>query len=498
MAPRPITRNTLFYGDNLPILREYIPDECVDLVYLDPPFNSNRSYNVLFKDESGKEADAQIEAFYDSWHWDRSAEETYHHLVTEYPENIASMIGALRQFIGSNQMMAYLVMMAARLVELHRVLKPTGSLYLHCDPTASHYLKIILDGIFGFSSYLNEISWKRSSAHSDTKQGMQRCGRIRDVILVYAKTSDYIWNALYTPYSQDYLEAEYRHISSDGRYYKETDLTAAKPGGDTEYDWPVKRPVGKNFRWQADLDEEFADPKPGWEYRAVRPYSGRFWAYSKQNMIEFAHANKLIYRETGMPRLMHFADEMPGIPLQDLWTDIAPALGAQNLGYPTQKPLSLLERIVQMGSNPGDIILDPFCGCGTAIVAAQNLERRWIGIDVTHLSIALMKYRLKDINNLDEGKDYQVVGEPEDIGAARQLAQDDRYQFQWWALSLIRARPLGGDSGSKKGKKGSDRGIDGVINFIDDQSGKPKRALIQVKSGHVKSGDMRDLVGTVQ
>jgi hypothetical protein len=355
----------------------------------------------------------------------------------------------------------------------------------------------VLDTIFGVMSYRNEIAWKRSSAHSDTRQGMRRYGRIRDILLFYTKTLDYTWNPQYTPYTPDYLETEYRHVTANERHYKETDLTAAKPGGDTEYDWYVKRPIGQGVRWQTDFEEEFRNPKPGWEYRAVRPYKGRYWAFSKNNMIEFARENRLIYRETGMPRLIHFADEMVGIPLQDLWTDIQPALGTQDLGYPTQKPLALLERIISASSNPGDMVLDPFCGCGTAIVAAQKLGRRWIGIDITHLSIALQKNRLKDMFGLEPKRDYAVIGEPEDLGAARQLAHDNRYQFQWWALSLIGARPLGGQEGAREGRKGSDKGIDGVITFIDDPKDKVKRVLVQVKSGHVKSSDIRELHGTV-
>lgn len=492
-----IPRNTLFYGDNLPILREWIETESVDLVYLDPPFNSSRSYNVLFRDERGKETEAQITAFEDTWHWNESAEKTYHDLVTMGDARVAAMIGALRQFIGANQMMAYLVMMAARLVELHRVLKPTGSLYLHCDPTASHYLKIVLDTIFGPDKFRNEITWKRSSAHSDTKQGMDRYGRVRDVLLFYTKTSTYIWNPQFTAYSTDYLRSEYRHVAENGRYYKETDLTAAKPGGETSYEWRVKRQMAKGAHWQADLNEEFLNPQPNWEYIAVRPYRGRFWAYSRANLTDFALQNRLVYRETGMPRLMQFADEMQGVPLQDLWGDISPAIGTEDLGYPTQKPLALLERILQASSNPGDVVLDPFCGCGTTIAAAQKLERRWIGIDITHLSITLMKYRLKDMFGLAEKKDYDVKGEPVDLPSAQQLAHDDRYQFQWWALSLVQARPVGSDGG-KEGKKGSDKGIDGVINFIDDATGKAKQAIVQVKSGHVKSGDIRDLRGVVE
>jgi len=467
MSPKPISDNTLFYGDNLKILREYIPDESVDLIYLDPPFNSSRSYNVLFKDESGREAESQIMAFDDTWHWGESAAQQYEALISSAPPHVAAMIGALRQFIGANQMMAYLVMMAGRLVELHRVLKPTGSLYLHCDPTASHYLKIILDTIFGVGNFRTEIIWKRSTAHSDTKQGRQQHGRIHDVVLFYTKSNTWTWNPVYLPYDLEYVDQFYSHVEEGtGRRYALDNLTAAKPGGDTLYEW-----------------------------KGVKPYKGRFWAYSKDRMAQFEREGRLYYTKTGMPRYKRYLDEMPGVPIQDLWLDIPPALGAQDLGYPTQKPLALLERIIQASSNPGDWVLDPFCGCGTAVAAAQKLGRRWIGIDITHLSISLQKYRLESMfPNLT----VRVVGEPEDLGAARKLAQDDRYQFQWWALSLVRAKPVGGAAGVRQGKKGSDKGVDGVITFMDDRSGKAKRVLVQVKSGHVKSGDVRDLIGALQ
>lgn len=207
-----------------------------------------------------------------------------------------------------------------------------------------------------------------------------------------------------------------------------------------------------------------------------------------------------IYTGSRIPQLKRFLDELPGQAIHELWSDISPInpQAKERLGYPTQKPLALLERIINASSNPGDVVLDPFCGCGTAIAAAQKLGRRWLGIDITHLSIALQEYRLEDMFGLKPGVDYEVIGVPKDLAGARALALDDRYEFQFWALSLLRARPLGGDAGSRQGKKGSDRGIDGVINFIDDATGKPKRVLVQVKSGHVKSGDIRDLVGTVQ
>ena len=469
MPPKPISENTLFYGDNLPILREYVPTESVDLVYLDPPFNSNRSYNVLFRDESGHDSESQIVAFDDTWHWGDSAEQTYHDLVHDAPAHVGGMIGALRQFIGANQMMAYLVMMAARLVELHRVLKPTGSLYLHCDPTASHYLKIAMDAIFGVRNFQNEISWKRTTTKSDFRQGAKNWPRIRDVLLHYAKDIDRlaVFRQPFSEYSNEYVTKKYSHIDPDGRKYMLDKLTA--PG------------MGSRGH-------------PQYEFMGVN----RYWVYGKEKMEQLLAEGRIVQPSPGaVPRYKRYLDEVKGIAIGDTWDDISPinSMAQERLGYPTQKPLALLERIILASSNPGDVVLDPFCGCGTAVAAAQKLERRWIGIDVTHLSISLQRYRLAA---MFPGLKFQVVGEPEDIGAARQLAHDDRYQFQWWALSLIRAKPLGGQEGSKAGKKGSDKGVDGVITFIDDNTGKPKRALVQVKSGHVKSGDIRDLKGTLE
>jgi len=405
--------NTLYYGDNLPILRQHVADESVDLVYLDPPFNSNRSYNVLFKDEGGQESAAQIEAFADAWHWDAVAERTYQELVTEAPAHVGQMIGALRQFIGSNQMMAYLVMMAARLVELHRVLKETGSLYLHCDPTASHYLKVLMDAVFGATTFLNEIIWYYRGAGVPHDARAHR----HDVLLHYAKSA--------------------------GKQYFDPD--------------PIRRPYAQA------TTERFS-------HYIGNVRGGRDFGVQKLN-----------------PKGKHPDDVI--IDIQP----IAPSARAR-LGYPTQKPEELLTEVIAASSREGDIVLDPFCGCGTAIVVAERLKRRWIGIDITHLAISLIRYRLE---SSFPGIQFETVGEPEDLGSARQLAQDDPYQFQWWALSLLRAKPLGGQVGSKKGKKGADRGIDGVINFIDDASGKPKRVLVQVKGGGVKSGDIRDLHGVI-
>ncbi|KKM08431.1 DNA methylase [Clostridiales bacterium PH28_bin88] len=456
--------NTLYYGDNLKVLREYIRSESVDLIYLDPPFNSNRSYNVLFKDESGQASEAQISAFDDTWHWGPSAEETYHDLVVGDNLEVGRMIAALREFVGTNQMMAYLVMMAARLVELHRVLKPTGSLYLHCDPTASHYLKIILDTVFGVNNFRSEIIWKRTSAHSDSKT----MGNTHDVILFYSKSDDFLWNKQYQDYDESYIKSHYRYTTKDGRKFRTDNLTATSLSGG-----------GYTYEWNGVT---------------------KIWRMPKERMQEMHDKGRLHYTKTGGVEYIRYLDEMPGLPLQDLWSDISPinSQAAERLGYPTQKPLALLERIIQASSNPGDVVLDPFSGCGTAIAAAQKLDRRWIGIDITHLAIAMHKSRLKDMFNLEPGKDYRIIGEPSSLAGAWQLAEEDRYQFQWWALSLIKARPLGGQEGSRTGKRGSDRGIDGIIPFVDDRTGKPKQVMVQVKSGNVNSGTIRDLRGVIE
>jgi site-specific DNA-methyltransferase (adenine-specific) len=446
--------NVLYYGDNLEILRKHIPENSIDLVYLDPPFNSKKDYNILFKENGGVESEAQIKAFTDTWHWTQAAENTYHDIVTNGPLKVGQLIGALHDAIGQNDVMAYLVMMATRLIELHRVLKPTGSLYLHCDPTASHYLKLVLDQIFGPANFRNEIVWKRANAHNDPK----RFGRISDTILYYSKTERPIWISQYTPYREDYYKSHYKQ-DKDGRFYRTVPLDAPRHGeGSKEllYEWHGK--------WPAPT---------------------RTWAVRRETMEGYENRGMLRYTRTGTPTLLQYADEMPGVTLQNIWTDIPPVnpQAKERLGFETQKPLELLERIIQASSNEGDVVLDPFCGCGTALVAAQKLNRRWIGIDITHLAITLMRNRLKD----SFGIDAEVVGEPVDLASSKVLARQDRYQFQWWALGLIKARPLG------EKKKGADKGIDGLIQFIDDPSGKPKRAVVQVKSGHVGVNAIREL-----
>ncbi len=472
--------NSLYYGDNLTVLREHVPDESVDLVYLDPPFNSNASYNVLFREKTGEESPAQIRAFADTWEWTLESQRTYENeimLNPATPANVKEMVSAFRQFIGSNAMMAYLVMMTPRLVELRRVLKPTGSIYLHCDPTASHYLKVLMDAIFGKDYFRSEINWRRTNAHNDAKQGRQQYGNVRDTILFYTKGSKWTWNWLYTDYGSEYVDSFYKFTEqSSGRRYRMGDLTAAKPGGDTSYEWRVKQFRGGD--WEADLANEYANPVEGWDYKGVLPYQGRYWAYSKDGMAAMARDGRLVYTRNGMPNYKRYLDEMPGVPLQNDWTDIRPASRSESMGYPTQKPLTLLERIVQASSNEGDVVLDPFCGCGTA--------------DITHLAVALMKNRLKTAFDILPGKDYQVVGEPVDAGSARALAEQDRFQFEFWAMSLLEAFPR------EQKKRGADQGVDGVVYFIDGPKRAMHKAIVQVKSGKVSSPLIRDLKGTVE
>ena len=396
--------DTLYYGGNLEILRQYVPDESVDLVYLDPPFNSNATYNVLFRERTGEESPAQIKAFTDTWEWTRESERTFEQEIIGNPSaspKVKEMIGAFLNFIGRNAMMAYLVMMTPRLVELHRVLKPTGSLYLHCDPTAGHYLKILMDAVFGTGSFRNEITWKRYGAHNDVGQGSTRFGRVHDIIFLYGKTDSVTWHQGFVPLDESYVKSTYRYVDEETeKRFTTTPLTG--PGG-AEKGNPV-------YEWNGHT---------------------RAWRYSRQTMQRLDQEGRLYYSKTGYPRRKLYLDESQGVPIQDMWSDIYSLSGSnsERLGYPTQKPEALLERIIEASSNEGGVVLDPFCGCGTAVAAAKKLNRQWIGIDITHLAVALMKNRLKTGYGLVPGKDYSVVGEPVDVGSARALAEQDRFQF---------------------------------------------------------------------
>jgi len=451
--------NVLYYGDNLEILRKYIPDNSIDLIYLDPPFNSKATYNVLFKEPTGKPSQAQITAFEDTWHWTEETERTFQEIVGTAPANVVEMMTAFRKFIHENDMMAYLTMMCIRLIELKRVLKDTGSIYLHCDPTASHYLKILMDTIFEKTSFRNEIAWRRTTSHGDWKQGAKHFGRVQDTILFYTKSDDYVWNTQFVPFSPEQIEQQYNKVDANGRRYRLVTPTAKKPGGDTSYEW-----------------------------KGVRPPKGRYWAYTREKMAKMDERGLLYYSRTGQPYIKYYLEDRPGVAAQSIWIDISLSpTSRERLNYQTQKPVALLERIIRAGSKEGDIILDPFCGCGTALIAAEKLNRKWIGIDITHLAISVMKWRLQQIFR---GIQYKVIGEPVDLAGANELASENKYQFQWWALSLIGARPYGDR------KKGADTGIDGYCYFMDEKD-KVKTAIVQVKGGDVSVSQIRDLSGVI-
>lgn len=441
--------NKLYYGDNLEILRKYVGDESVDLVYLDPPFNSQRAYNVIFQDKTGKASTAQIRAFEDTWTWTPDTQEAYDQIITRptVSHELKAMIQAYRSFLDRSDLMAYLTMMAIRLVELHRVLKPTGSLYLHCDPTASHYLKILLDQIFGVSNYRNEIIWKRTSGHSDRKG----CGNTHDILLLYSKTTEFLWNDQHQEYSSDYIQSHFKK-DDNGRVFQDYDLTAGGlSGGGYEYAW-----------------------------KGVK----RVWRCPLETMKKYEAEQRLYYTSSKLARYKRFLDELPGVPLQDIWSDIPPVNPAskERIGYQTQKPLALLERIIASSSDENSLVLDPFCGCGTAIVAAEKLGRNWIGIDITHLAISLIKKRVTD--HFPDAK-YEVVGEPKSADAAEMLFIESAFQFESWAVSLIGGQPF-------KSTGGGDTGIDGLLYFQDYEKNF-HRIIIEVKGGGYHPKDIRAL-----
>ncbi len=458
--------NQLYYGDNLDILRNHIPDESVDLIYIDPPFNSNQAYNVIFSEADGSSSQAQIQAFEDTWRWGEATEGAYHELIGTAPHLLVETIKSFRGFLTETNLMAYLVMMALRLVELHRALKPTGSFYLHCDPTASHYLKIILDQIFGVENFRNEIYWKRKTGRAGPTN---RFGTSCDTLLWFSKSSDYLFTPQYRESNPEYIKKMFRYTDENGRRYRIDNLASPNPRPNLTYEYKGYRP-----------------PEKG-------------WAISREKMEQWDKEGRLHFPKSPDGRIQRkrYLDELKGEEVPSLWDDIPP-IGSQakeRLGYPTQKPEALLERIIQASSNEGDVVLDAFCGCGTAVAVAQRLNRRWIGIDITHLAITLLKYRLADVFG-DDVK-YEIIGEPKDATSAKALANQDRYQFQWWALSLIRARPYQGK------KKGADEGVDGVIYYEDVDPDKPKKMLtrkivVQVKSGKVSVKDIRELKSVVE
>lgn len=422
--------NKLFYGDNLDILINRIKDETVDLVYLDPPFQSGKDYNILFDEQDGKRSTAQVKAFTDTWRWDTSSARAYLEVVKSGEGNVSNAMKAFRTFLGESNLLAYLSMMAPRLVELRRVLKPTGSIYLHCDPTASHYLKMLMDSIFSPINFRNEIIWCYRKWTNKT-DGFQKN---HDIIFRYTKNNNFIFNTLF---DENAPQIE---------------------------------------KWEK-----------GWDVNKVSGGVTQLIVYDKkksEEKIKSKKYDKIIYRDT----------KKQGVNLSDWWTiPIINSQAKERLGYPTQKPVALLDRIIKSSTNEGDTVLDPFCGCGTAVASAQKLNRKWIGIDITHLATNLIKHRLQDSFGQEVNKTYEIIGEPTTLSGANALAKiKDRYPFQWWALGLVGARPKPIDQ-----KKGPDGRIDGVIYFHDENNTKTKTVLISVKSGKLEIVFVEVLGGVV-
>ncbi|MCB1257507.1 MAG: restriction endonuclease [Microthrixaceae bacterium] len=459
-------KNRLYFGDNLDVLREKITTASIDMVYLDPPFNSNRSYSVIFN-KNGEVSDdnAQIQAFDDTWRWTHATEQQYIEFVTTAQGAVADALTAFRTMLGENDAMAYLVNMSARLVELHRVLKPTGSLYLHCDPTMSHYLKVLLDGIFDPRNFRNEIIWKRTAAKG---LSTTRLARNHDVILNYTRSSKSFWNldAAFIPYDLDDLDektsAKYKYTDDDGRVYRLSDLTNPNPDR----------------------------PNLTYEFMGMT----KVWRWTKERMTQALEDGLIVQTEPGtIPQLKRYIDEQRGRPLSDVWTDIPPlnSQAAERLGYPTQKPLALMERIIELSTAPGDVILDPFCGCGTTVDAAQKLGRKWVGVDITYIAVDLITKRLTHTYGDSIRATFDVDGIPKDVGGAQKMFDKDPFEFERWAVSQVSAQP--------NQKQVGDKGIDGVGRFLLDTKGGTGKLLVSVKGGKtINPGMVRDLAGTVK
>lgn len=458
--------NKLYYGDNLTIMRG-MADASVDLIYLDPPFNSQRTYNLIYTKLTGLPLPEQEEAFCDAWTMDAEKIE----MAREIPIIIQDRYGVTddvakfwKAWIDTlkktePRLLAYLVYMTYRLFEMRRILKPSGSIYLHCDPAASHYIKVMMDGVFGHGNFRNEIIWRRTSAHSSAK----RYGPVHDVILYYANGAGTTWNPTYQAYDADYVET--RFARGRERPWKDADLTGAGTrNGETGKDWRGFNPTRK----------------------------GRHWAYPPEELDRLDADGRIYWpnKAGGWPRFKRYLDESEGIPLQDVWTDINPvnSQAAERLGYPTQKPLSLLERIIASSSNPGDVVFDPFCGCGTAVVAAHQLGRHWIGCDIAILSVQIVRDLLDKRYGLHDGEHYQISGVPRSLDAAKDLFSRDKRQFQHWLVEL--------SGGFSNNKHSGDEGIDGRIYF--GPKADLRSMVLSVKGGHLSPQFVRELRGTLE
>ena len=475
---------TLFYGDNLPVLREHFPDDSVDLIYLDPPFNSNATYNVLFRDESGRSAPSQIEAFNDTWHWGPDAQRAMDELVN-LPGGgpVAELVLCLHRALGRNQLSAYLAMMTIRLVELNRILKPDGAIYLHCDQSASHVLRSVMDMIFGVDRFRSTIIWKRTSAHNDARY----FGNVCDHILFYSG-SPIRADQIRIDLDPEYVQRNYRHQDEHGQFMDDNLTAAEVRTGESGQPWRTFDPGARERHWAVPSTGRYAK----WieenvipDYMKIKGVHERLEALDDADMLWWPESDE------GFPRLKRYLESAPTQISANLWDDINPigARARERLGYPTQKPEALLERVILASSDEGDLVLDPFCGCGTAMAVAERNGRRWAGIDITHLAVGLVEDRLREL-----GAEPTVIGAPADLSSARDLAQRDRFQFEAWAVTRLEGfRP--------NEKQTGDRGIDGRMRFVKAVGAKERNeyglAVAQVKSGRAGASDMRDFTAAL-
>ena len=478
--------NRLYYGDNLTIMVE-MPSHAVDLIYLDPPFNSNREYNAIYKDETGRPLPDQVEAFNDMWELDDERERAIRTMPVLMRENGIDDDTAefwklwMKALRGTQpRLLAYLSYMAQRLLVMQRLLKPTGSLYLHCDPTASHYIKALMDAIFGHQNFRNEIIWRRISAHNSAR----RWGPIHDTLLFYSRGDNYTWNRLFQDYDKEYLDRFYRHSDARGRF-RLSDLTA--PGtrqGASGQSWRGINPTDKGRHWGV--------PQKGTLHDDFNPPSGYAQMTVQERLDVLDSAGFVHWPSRGsMPSYKRYLDDSEGPPLQDIIWDISPigAQAAERLGYATQKPVALLERIIASSSNPGDVVLDPFCGCATTMEAAQKLGRDWIGIDIAiHAIKRVARVRLTERLGLVEGEDFTVEGVPRTVEGARDLWRRDKYHFQKWAVEQV--------EGFVTTKRSADGGVDGRVYFAVPHAQELQSMVIEVKGGvNVGINVLRELKG---
>ncbi len=457
--------NHLYFGDCLDVLKELhnsYPEPFIDLIYIDPPFNSKRNYNVLFESIDVKDANAQKQAFADTWSNVSYMDEL--HMLADLDKDLHDVLQVFDKTNSiSHSAVAYLTTMAHRLWYMHKLLKDTGSFYLHCDPTMSHYLKLLCDMIFGEGNFRNEITWQRTNTHNDAKQGRKAYGNVIDIILFYTKSDNCTFNQQYVPLNETYIKSFYKFEDEDGRKYQLGDLGA--PGGEEK-------------------------GNPYYEFLGIN----KFWRYSKDRMQKLFEEGRIIQTKPGaVPRLKRYLDESKGNAVQNLWNDIGPlqANSKEKLGYPTQKPEALLERIIRTSSNEGDVIADFFCGCGTTISVAQRINRKWLGADISHLAVRLILKRLIDTYGEGVKHNVKLHGFPKDVASAKMLAQDTengRFGFQEWVIEVLL-------HGVVNPKKTADGGYDGYLTYQTDKT--KEFVLIETKSGNVNVKNIREFVQVI-